>query len=201
MHVLVGPLVPHGVTVKAIAPALTKGGATVTVVRTRSGSSRSIPVGRLGSPKEVARLSCSLSGTVLLRPRPSRQTAGCTCASTMGMFVLSAQEQGMLHLYAPVYDNCEAVLFSVACGLFVDHAGLHPQYLRPGGNGILRGWHDLLTAAEHIYDVYTLRYLLDGGVGLLAQDRLRKVRVDGEDFVPRVLHNLSDGVARTVRVV
>ena len=30
MHVLVGPLVPHGVTVNAIAPAPTKGGATVT---------------------------------------------------------------------------------------------------------------------------------------------------------------------------
>ena len=30
MHVLAGPLVPHGVTVSAIAPALTKGGATVT---------------------------------------------------------------------------------------------------------------------------------------------------------------------------
>jgi len=30
MHVLTGPLVPHGVTVNAIAPALTKGGATVT---------------------------------------------------------------------------------------------------------------------------------------------------------------------------
>ena len=30
MHVLAGPLVLHGVTVNAIAPALTKGGATVT---------------------------------------------------------------------------------------------------------------------------------------------------------------------------
>ena len=30
MHVLAGPLVPHGVTGNAIAPALTKGGATVT---------------------------------------------------------------------------------------------------------------------------------------------------------------------------
>ena len=29
MHTLAGPLVPHGVTVNAIAPALTKGGAPV----------------------------------------------------------------------------------------------------------------------------------------------------------------------------
>ena len=30
VHTLAGPLVPNGVTVNAIAPALTKGGATVT---------------------------------------------------------------------------------------------------------------------------------------------------------------------------
>src|SRR5215210_1715830 len=114
---------------------------------------------------------------------------------------LPAHQQGVLHLYAPVHDDGEAVLFGVACGLFVDHARLHPQDLRPGGDGILCGRHDLLAAAEHVHDVHLLRYVLDGGVGLLAQDRSGKVRVDREDPVPRVLHGSGYSLARAIWVV
>jgi hypothetical protein len=42
----------------------------------------------------------------------------------------------VVYLYTAVHDDGQAVLFSVVGGLFVDHAGLHPQYLGAGGHGV-----------------------------------------------------------------
>src|SRR3712207_6430401 len=109
---------------------------------------------------------------------------------------LSSDQHRVVHLYASVHDYGEAVLLGVSRGLRVDHTRLHPQDLRPGGDGILRGRHHLLAPAEDVYDVYGFRYLPDGGVRFLAQDRPGEVRVYREDPVPGPLDGARDGVAR-----
>lgn len=52
---LAGPLAPHGVTVNAVAPALIEGGETLPGdEESRRQLAELLPVGRLGSPEEVA---------------------------------------------------------------------------------------------------------------------------------------------------
>lgn len=79
------------------------------------------------------------------------------------------------------------MLLGITCGLLVYHTHLQPQHLRPGGDCVVGDGQHLLAAPKYVHDVYTVRYLLDGGVGLLAQDRPRKVGVDREDLVPKIL--------------
>jgi 3-oxoacyl-[acyl-carrier protein] reductase len=58
---LAGPLAPHGVTVNAVAPALIEGGETLPGdEESRRQLAELIPVGRLGSPEEVAEAVLSL---------------------------------------------------------------------------------------------------------------------------------------------
>jgi len=61
VHALAGPLAPHGVTVNAVAPALIEGGETLPGdEESRRQLAELVPVGRLGSPEEVAEAVLSL---------------------------------------------------------------------------------------------------------------------------------------------
>jgi len=58
---LAGPLAPHGVTVNVVAPALIEGGETLPGdEESRRQLAELVPVGRLGSPEEVAEAVLSL---------------------------------------------------------------------------------------------------------------------------------------------
>jgi 3-oxoacyl-[acyl-carrier protein] reductase len=61
VHALAGPLAPHGVTVNAVAPAPIEGGETLPGdEESRRKLAELVPVGRLGSPEEVAEAVLSL---------------------------------------------------------------------------------------------------------------------------------------------
>ena len=61
VHALAGPLAPHGVTVNAVAPALIEGGETLPGNdESRRQLAGRVPIGRLGSPEEVAEAVLSL---------------------------------------------------------------------------------------------------------------------------------------------
>ena len=61
VHALAGSLAPHGVTVNAVAPALIEGGETLPGdEESRRQLAKLTPVGRLGSPEEVAEAVLSL---------------------------------------------------------------------------------------------------------------------------------------------
>src|SRR5918998_1046212 len=97
---------------------------------------------------------------------------------------LPADQHGVVHLYATVHDHGKAVFFGVPRGLRVDHSRLHPQHLRPGGDGVLCDRRDLLAPAEDVHDIYGLWYLLNRSVRFLTQNRPGEVRVYGKDPVP-----------------
>ena len=61
VHALAGPLAPHGVTVNAVAPALIEGGETLPGNdESRRQLAGRVPIGRLGSPEEVAEAVLSI---------------------------------------------------------------------------------------------------------------------------------------------
>src|SRR5215217_4621628 len=107
----------------------------------------------------------------------------------------------VVYLYTAVHDDGEAVLFSVGGGLFVDHAGLHPQYLGAGGHGVFGHRHDLPATSEHVNYVHRRGDDLDRLVRLFAKHRTTEIRVDGEDLEPEALQCSGDRVASAVRSV
>src|SRR5215208_4142916 len=101
----------------------------------------------------------------------------------------------VVYLYTAVHDDSKAVLFSVGGGLFVDHAGLQPQYLGAGGYSIFGHRHDLPATPEHVDYVHRRGDMLDRLVRLLAKYRTTEIRVDGVDLEPEALQCAGDRVA------
>src|SRR5215218_5804047 len=87
------------------------------------------------------------------------------------------------------------MLFSVGGGLFVDHAGLHPQYLGAGGHGVFGHRHDLPATPEHVDYVHRRGDMLDRLVRLFAKYRTTEIRVDGVDLEPEALQCAGDRMA------
>src|SRR5829696_3785019 len=104
----------------------------------------------------------------------------------------------VVYLYTAVHDDSKAVLFSVGGGLFVDHAGLQPQYLGAGGHGVFGHRHDLPATPEHVDYVHRRGDMLDRLVRLFAKYRTTEIRVDGEDLESEALQCAGDRVAGAV---
>src|SRR5215204_2141454 len=101
----------------------------------------------------------------------------------------------VVYLYTAVHDDSKAVLFSVGGGLFVDHAGLQPQYLGAGGHGVFGHRHDLPATPEHVDYVHRRGDMLYRLVRLFAKYRTTEIRVDGVDLEPEALQCAGDRVA------
>src|SRR5215210_4323246 len=131
-------------------------------------------------------------GSSRLRPSPVSRGSCATCGST------ETNQARVIDFDATVHDDGKPVLSGVVRRLFVDDAGLHPQHLRAGGDGVLCHGHELLAAPENIHYVHLLGDVFNRRVRLFAEDLTTQVGVDGEHPVAEALQSGSDRVARAV---